>query len=85
MTAKFKNDVIFKILKSFCMWQFFHLFSCSQKQQFSISSASAIDMMSEVDKILNDLTSDKQSQRRVWEWMQLQVNDGGKQESESQT
>ena len=41
--------------------------------------------MSEVDEILNNITSNKQFQRCIWEWMELQVNDRGEQESESQT
>ena len=40
--------------------------------------------MSEVEEILNNLPRDEQSRRRVWEWMQSQVDDGGEQESESQ-
>ena len=52
-----------------------------QYQTFAINH---LDMMSEVDEILNNITSNKQFQRRIWEWMELQVNDGGEQESESQ-
>ena len=41
--------------------------------------------MSEVDEILNNLPRDEQSRRRVWEWIQSQVDDWSERESESQT